>query len=64
MMRNGAFGFITFVSFNPFTQKYAFTHPALAAGDKVSFLTSENGINVVAVDTNYYSGVSDTKTVV
>lgn len=64
MMRNGAFGIISAVSFDPVTQKYLFSHPALAAGDKVSFLTSENGINVVAVDTNYYSGVSDTKTVV
>ena len=60
---NGVLRPILSVSFNPGTQKYTLTHPALVANDKVSFLTSENGINVVAVDTNYYSGVSDTKTV-
>ena len=64
MNRNGAFGIISVVSFNPYTQKYTLTHPALVANDKVSFITSENGINVVAVDINYYSGVSDTKIVV
>ena len=64
MNRNGVLEPISAVSFNPFTQKYTFTHTALVAGNKVSFITIENGINVVAVDTNYYSGVSDTKNVV
>ena len=64
MNRNGVLQHISAVSYNSGTQKYTLTHPALVANDKVSFLTSENGINVVAVDTNYYSGVSDTKTVV
>ena len=64
MNRNGVLETISAVSFNYGTQEYTLTHPTLVAGDKVSFLTSENGINVVAVDTNYYSGVSDTKTVV
>lgn len=63
MNRNGVLEFISDISFNYYTQKYTLGHDALVAGDKVSFLTSENGINVVAVDTNYYSGVSDTKTV-
>ena len=63
MNRNGVLHPISAVSFNSVTQKYTLTHTALVANDKVSFLTSENGINVVAVDTNYYSGVSDTKTV-
>ena len=63
MNRNGVLQTISAVSFNSVTQKYTLTHAALVANDKVSFLTSENGINVVAVDTNYYSGVSDTKTV-
>ena len=64
MNRNGVLQHISAVSYNSGTQKYTLTHPALVANDKVSFLTSEDGINVVAVDTNYYSGVSDTKTVV
>ena len=63
MNRNGALETVSAVSFDTVTQKYTLTHTALVANDKVSFLTSENGINVVAVDTNYYSGVSDTKTV-
>ena len=63
MNRNGVLETISAVSFNSVTQKYTLTHTALVASNKVSFLTSENGINVVAVDTNYYSGVSDTKTV-
>ena len=64
MNRNGALETVSAVSFSPGTQKYTLTHAILHANDKVSFLTSENGVNVVAVDTNYYSGVSDTKTVV
>ena len=64
MNRNGVLQHISAVSFNSGTQKYTLTHTALVANDKVSFLTSEDGINVVVVDTNYYSGVSDTKTVV
>lgn len=64
MSRNGALENVSAVSFDSVTQKYTLTHNALVANNKVSFLTSENGINVVAVDTNYYSGVSDTKTVV
>ena len=63
MNRNGVLQNISAVSFNSGTQKYTLTHSPLVANDNVSFLTSENGINVVAVDTNYYSGVSDTKTV-
>ena len=63
MNRNGVLEPISAVSFNPVTQKYTLTHAALIDDDKVSFLTSKNGINVVAVDTNYYSGVSDTKIV-
>ena len=63
MSRNGKLETVSAVSFDTVTQKYTLTHTALVANDKVSFLTSENGINVVAVDTNYYSGVSDTKTV-
>ena len=64
MKRNGVLEAISAVSFDSVTQKYTLTHNRLVANDKVSFLTSEDGINVVALDTNYYSGVSDTKTVV
>ena len=60
---NGVLENVFASSFNYDTQKYTLAHTALVANDKVSVLTSENGINVVAVDTNYYSGVSDTKTV-
>lgn len=63
MKRNGALENVSAVSFDPVTRKYTLTHNQLFNEDKISFLTSENGINVVAVDTNYYSGVSDTKTV-
>ena len=61
--RNGVLQPISAVSFDSVTQKYTLTHYSLDPNDKISFLTSRNGINVVAVDTNYYSGVSDTKTV-
>lgn len=63
MNRNRVLEPVSAVSFNSVTQKYTLTHNTLYDGDNVSFLTSENGINVVAVDTNYYSGVSDTKIV-
>ena len=61
---NGVVHNVSAVSYHSDIQKYTLTHAALVANDKVSFLTSENGMNVVAVNTNYYSGVSDTKTVV
>ena len=64
MNRNGTLETVSAVSFDTVTQKYTLTHTELCFGDKVSFLTSKNGMNVVAVDTNYYSGVSATKTVV
>ena len=63
MNRNGELETVTVASFNPVTQKYTLSHNPLDADDQISFLTSKNGINVVAVDTNYYSGVSDTKIV-
>ena len=60
---NGVLASPTAVSYNAANQSYSLTHPALVAADKVRFLLSENGQNVVAVDTNYYSGTSLTKTV-
>lgn len=64
MNKNGVLHSVLSVSFNPATQKYTLTHDELNYYNRVSFIISENGINVVAVDTNYYSGVSYTKTVV
>ena len=60
---NGVLSSPTAVSYNATTEKYTFTHPALTPGAEVRILTSNNGINTIVVDTNYYSGASDVKTV-
>lgn len=63
MVRNGTPEAVTAVSFDPDTKRYTFTHAALVAGDKISFVTSKDGQSIYVVDTNYYSGTSATKTV-
>lgn len=63
MERDGVLESVTAVSYNADTKEYTLTHAALVAGDKVRFLLSENGNNIVAIDTNYYSGTSAIKTV-
>ena len=62
--RNGNLDNVLAVSFNYDTKKYTLTHSALVADDKISFRISGNGHKIVSVDTNFYSGVSETKTVV
>ena len=62
--KNGDLSAVTAISFDPEKKAYTLTHAALVAGEKVRFLISENGNNIVAVDTNYYAGSSQLKTVV
>lgn len=61
--RDGVLEAVTAVSYNATTKEYTLTHAALVAGQKVRFLLSENGNDIIAVDTNYYSGTSTVKTV-
>lgn len=60
---NGVIKPITKVDYNAETQEYTLTHSALVANSKVRFITSNNGLRVVAVDTNYYTGESEIQTV-
>lgn len=60
---NGTLTSPSAVSYDAVNKKYTLTHAALVAGQKVSFLTSANGQNVVVLDNTYYSGTSATKTV-
>lgn len=62
--RNGVLESVTAVSYDAATAKYTLTHAALVAGQKVRFLLSENGNEIIAIDTNYYAGASAIKTVV
>lgn len=61
--RNGVLETVSAVSYDPVDKSYTLTHTALVAAEKVRFLLSENGNEVVSVDTNYYSGTSAIKTV-
>lgn len=63
MERDGVLEAITAISYDADTKAYTLTHAALVAGEKVRFLLSENGKNIIALDTNYYSGTSVIKTV-
>lgn len=59
--RNGVLENVTAVSVT--AEGYTFTHAAYKAGDKIRFVTDKNGMKVIALDTNYYSGESMIKTV-
>lgn len=61
---DGTLGNITNVAYDASTQEYTLTHSALATGKKVRFITSDNGLRVISLDTNYYTGESELKSVV
>jgi hypothetical protein len=61
---DGVIGNITNVAYDASAQEYTLTHSALATGKKVRFITSDNGLRIIDLDTNYYIGESDKKTVV
>ena len=61
---DGVIGNITNVAYDASAQEYTLTHSALAAGKKVRFITSDNGLRVISLDTNYYTGESELKAVV
>ena len=61
---DGTLGNITNVAYDASTQEYTLTHSALATGKKVRFITSDNGLRVISLDTNYYTGESELKAVV
>lgn len=61
---DGTLGNITNVAYDASAQEYTLTHSALATGKKVRFITSDNGLRVISLDTNYYTGESELKSVV
>lgn len=61
---DGVIGNITNVAYDASAQEYTLTHSALATGKKVRFITSDNGLRVISLDTNYYTGESELKSVV
>ena len=61
---DGVIGSITNVAYDASAQEYTLTHSALATGKKVRFITSDNGLRVISLDTNYYTGESELKSVV
>lgn len=61
---DGVIGNITNVAYDASAQEYTLTHSALATGKKVRFITSDNGLRVISLDTNYYIGESELKSVV
>lgn len=61
---DGVLGTISNVTYDASTQEYTLTHSALTTGKKTRFITSENGLRVIAIDTNYYVGDSEIKSVV
>ena len=61
---DGGIGNITNVAYDASAQEYTLTHSALATGKKVRFITSDNGLRVISLDTNYYTGESELKSVV
>ena len=63
MERNGVLENVT-GTITEVNGKYTFTHGALAANDKVRFMTMSAGYPVYVLDTNYYSGSSAIETVV
>lgn len=61
---DGTLGNITNVAYDASAQEYTLTHSALTTGKKVRFITSDNGLRVISLDTNYYTGESELKAVV
>lgn len=62
--KDGVLSAPTAIVYNASTKKYSFTTTALVAGQKVQLLTSADGNPVYVKDTAYYSGQSQTLTVV
>lgn len=54
---------ITKVEYDASTKEYTLTHPALATGKDVRFITSNSGLRVINIDTNYYTGESEHQTI-
>lgn len=54
---------ITKVDYDASAQEYTLTHVALTNGKHVRFITSNNGLRVINVDTNFYTGESEMQTV-
>ena len=50
---DGVISNITNVAYDASAQEYTLTHSALATGKKVRFITSDNGLRVISLDTNY-----------
>ena len=61
---DGVIGNITNVAYDASAQEYTLTHSALATGKKMRFITSDNGLRVISLETNYYTGESELKSVV
>lgn len=49
---------ITQVTYDASAQEYTLKHSALTTGKKTRFITSNGGLRVISVDTNFYSGES------
>lgn len=62
--KNGVLTAPTAIAYNASTKKYSFTTTAATAGQKIRLVTSENGNPIYAKDTSYFSGESQTLTVV
>lgn len=62
--KNGTLSAPTAIAYNPATKKYALTTTATVAGQEVAVLTSTDGNPVYVKDSAYYSGQSQTLTVV
>ena len=54
---------ITKVDYDASTKEYTLTHATLTNGKHVRFITSNNGLRVINVDTNFYTGESEMQTV-
>lgn len=63
MEEDGELKPISKVVYDATTKEYTLTHPALASRKKVRFITSNAGLRVISVDSNYYSGESEEQVV-
>ena len=62
--KNGILSAPTAIAYDPNTRKYSFTTTATEAGQEIAVLTSTDGNPIYVKDSNYYSGQSQTLTVV
>lgn len=61
---DGEISNISNVAYDSAKNEYTLTHAALSTGKKVRFIMSNEGKRVIMLDTNYYTGESEIKTVV